>query len=659
LNASHFASTCTVEAVIDTIIRETLPSRYLEDSGDSSLSGSESATMAITDERPFKATDKKLGKALTEAGQDRPRVLPVYQRRFSWTEEQIGRLLDDAQLIVDGKSTTDRSHFAGAMVFSHEPKGGRAIIDGQQRLTTLLLALLAAGSRLKSETNQEHVSQGDKYIEMALTSENPPTLLILPDEQDLRQAHAVVDSLQQQGIGIAPFPSPGPWRSGKYYKAFTALQGRFADDALTASAVIDLIEALLNHFYVARILVEDSVWGAEVFSSLNDSGAPLKPADLVRVYLYSRFSKDSEGADDADAFMRSEWHDFEARFEADPDRLGDFYYHYASAHIDEFVTRGRLLNVLRSHWDALAEPHDILTEIIEWADAYQLVVGDTPTSGLTYQRDFLEAVRRLQRVPNANSYWTYAIQLVHHGLARSRDRKKVAGCLRTIESFIVRKTLHESQVAGIRRLLLPLFKGKGTNHRNAVGCDKAKLRKALGKINKDLRGPTDDELRDSLMNLEGNYYSSSRCRYLLAVRERHLRASSPASALRAPGGLASFEVILDSDLDHIYPQTPSGNWRLVKGQLEGHDFDAIANNLGNLTLLESPLNQKRNSSTLKSLDECYSASSFVGLEKIVVTTRRNSNNGKPLWTLRNMRSRSRLIADFALTNPEGWPCPWD
>ena len=76
-------------------------------------------------------------------GADKRYIIPVYQRKYDWKEENCRQLYEDLKKIVTDKRD---SHFFGSIVSSVVPNGSKIeyhIIDGQQRLTTVSLLLLA------------------------------------------------------------------------------------------------------------------------------------------------------------------------------------------------------------------------------------------------------------------------------------------------------------------------------------------------------------------------------------------------------------------------------------------------------------------------------------------------------------------------------------
>lgn len=74
-------------------------------------------------------------------------VIPVYQRNYDWKMENCKQLYDDLVTVI---RSNRRSHFFGSIVSSYQPNGRYSeylVIDGQQRLTTVLAAHHSTESR--------------------------------------------------------------------------------------------------------------------------------------------------------------------------------------------------------------------------------------------------------------------------------------------------------------------------------------------------------------------------------------------------------------------------------------------------------------------------------------------------------------------------------
>lgn len=73
-------------------------------------------------------------------------LIPLFQREYVWTKRQLDRMIAEIEAIVSGKDTT---RFLGAVIAVTRPTNPsqptpHEIVDGQQRLTTLYMFLVAA-----------------------------------------------------------------------------------------------------------------------------------------------------------------------------------------------------------------------------------------------------------------------------------------------------------------------------------------------------------------------------------------------------------------------------------------------------------------------------------------------------------------------------------
>ena len=102
-------------------------------------------------------------------GADKRFIIPVYQRKYDWKLDNCRQLYDDLKKIV----TAGRdSHFFGRIVSAVVPNGSKIeyhIIDGQQRLTTISLLLLAIrdlarSSKIEIEEKNLHEQIEERFL---------------------------------------------------------------------------------------------------------------------------------------------------------------------------------------------------------------------------------------------------------------------------------------------------------------------------------------------------------------------------------------------------------------------------------------------------------------------------------------------------------------
>ncbi|GHQ86282.1 hypothetical protein VN1237_13780 [Helicobacter pylori] len=120
-------------------------------------------------------------------------VIPIYQRLYSWEKEQCKELWDDI-IKIGGNDKMDR-HFIGSILYvldrTTHSSNTLLIIDGQQRLTTITLLLIALRDYLSDEVKRKDIENhylinsdknGDEKFRLILSESDKDTLLYLIDK---------------------------------------------------------------------------------------------------------------------------------------------------------------------------------------------------------------------------------------------------------------------------------------------------------------------------------------------------------------------------------------------------------------------------------------------------------------------------------------------
>ena len=202
-------------------------------------------------------------------------LIPVYQRYYSWDIEQCTRLWND---IVEMQKKGKVGHFVGSIVNIAEqamPTGVQKymIIDGQQRMTTLSLLLLALrdyaiknpddttinARRIDNMLLKNEYESGDERYKLLLTETDRDILMRLVEEK--------------------PIPDDTRSRLLDNYKFFA---GKIADKELQPAEVYESIGKL----QIVNITLDRTVDDAQaIFESLNSTGKELSESDLIRNYV--------------------------------------------------------------------------------------------------------------------------------------------------------------------------------------------------------------------------------------------------------------------------------------------------------------------------------------------------------------------------------------
>lgn len=200
--------------------------------------------------------------------------IPVYQRNYDWSEANCDRLLDDIYEIINSGD----KHFLGTIVFMAAKSGGftlqeYTIIDGQQRLTTMMLILKAlavvaetGGDTCFQEIDEQYLH--NKYCDekykvklKPIKSDNNQFLLLLANKTDEMDEDTHIF---------------------QNYRLCKERFERWAENGICPSQVLD---ALTKLEVVEIVLTKGEDDPQVIFESINSTGLDLSNADLIRNFL--------------------------------------------------------------------------------------------------------------------------------------------------------------------------------------------------------------------------------------------------------------------------------------------------------------------------------------------------------------------------------------
>lgn len=202
-------------------------------------------------------------------------LIPVYQRYYSWDIEQCKRLWID---IVDMQKKGKVGHFVGSIVNIAEqamPTGVQKymIIDGQQRMTTLTLLLLALrdyaiktpaditinARRIDNMLLKNEYENGDERYKLLLTETDRDILMRLVEDKPIAET-----------------------TKSKLLDNYKFFAGKIADMELSPAEIYESIGKL----QIVNITLDRTVDDAQaIFESLNSTGKELSESDLIRNYV--------------------------------------------------------------------------------------------------------------------------------------------------------------------------------------------------------------------------------------------------------------------------------------------------------------------------------------------------------------------------------------
>lgn len=298
--------------------------------------------------------------------------IPRFQRDYSWSSEEWEDLWVDIQstLPEEGES----AHYMGYLVLQTADNRVYEVIDGQQRLTTISLIVLAS-MRLLSKFADEGKSADNNrarleqiratyigYLDpVTLTTRNKLSLNRNNDSYYRDYLVTLADHLPQRGF---------PASTHAMRKGFEWFEKRLREQVKSASdpgvALAQFIETVSDKLFFTVITVADQLNAYKVFETLNARGVRLSATDLLKNYLFSVLARGNEAQHEMD--------ELERRWEAMVGRLGsESFPDFLRMHWNSrrgFARQTELFKVVRNRIQAREAVFSLLREMDEDIDTY-------------------------------------------------------------------------------------------------------------------------------------------------------------------------------------------------------------------------------------------------------------------------------------------------
>jgi hypothetical protein len=221
-------------------------------------------------------------------------AVPKFQREYVWQEEQVTALLEDVYdaLFDETGVPVDTEYFIGSVVVYPDADGVFQLIDGQQRTTTLFLALCALRDVWRSVDSAAKLTVVEKLLQDDVMDDQGQVrarFRLRPLYDDARDVF--------EGIGggvLGPVPdlralSNSSRNMVKAYEATVDFLARFDGKA---AGLVKFFQALTKKVRLVRIETPGVADALRIFETINDRGVGLNAMDLLKNLLFMQASKE-------------------------------------------------------------------------------------------------------------------------------------------------------------------------------------------------------------------------------------------------------------------------------------------------------------------------------------------------------------------------------
>jgi uncharacterized protein with ParB-like and HNH nuclease domain len=450
--------------------------------------------------------------------------IPIFQRPYVWKQKEFDFLIHDIQLIKD---SVENSQFLGAVVAYERPRDSKIvgrlrtldIVDGQQRLLTLYIFILAIAERIH-------------HYDKLAASEIIQEFLLLPQRRGLNVNTRIIPSFkdrsQFRGIWdrintpehlkeiLKENPPIPPLPSGNSIGNLTKQYGRIIAWLKKTSpsepqGVIDYLQDTLTiitrDLTFVHLKLTDAAVATKIFERLNFRGVKVGVVDLVRNEIFSRISQNPE---ESLNIYETEWRPFEAHFE---DREDGFFFPYTLIH-NSLVKKSELFSELRKIWKNL-NPTEIINHMKPYQKAYLDVVLGTPS----YDSIKLNLqIKNLHSIRIPSSTYPFIIKVICEIELKNLEIKKGIKLLEFLESFLVRRAILGFEPTGLHAIF------KGVWHEIESNPTVENLKSEI--LNRStVQYPTNKEIVSSVKTRA--VYKSRITPYILREYDKSLKGDTP------------------------------------------------------------------------------------------------------------------------------------
>lgn len=497
--------------------------------------------------------------------------IPPFQRAYAWGRPEIERYFSDISRIIeselDPKQHDKLEHFFGTVVIKEEKAGfanRSVVVDGQQRLTTTLIFLIALRDSETDPVKQDFITQN--YLTNN-TSTFQDKIKLKQVTKDWEAYRALVNKSQ---------PKPGVIAS-----AYELLK-RLINEKKRINPEIDFEHYIIaiQRVNVAVIFLDERPFKGEdpqiIFETLNSLGKPLTLSDLVRNFVLLNMESKHQSE-----IYEKIWHPkIEEVLNENTSKFFRDYLQYKTNSSLKVVSDNNTKELYQQFKEFVEQNFDnhnnFINDIIRYVKCYKWiiteVVADEISTDKFNDKKIKELIRNIFHDIKAEAFKPFVLGLLeYHQYSINNVRLSdeiLISSLETIRTFL------------IRRRILGLTQGENIN---IVTLSKRIEEIAKGGISMlsllvnlfyRLRLPNDTEMKNELTTM--NFYDGLKkySKFILGKIEEH--NTKVAVDFRNP----------KITIEHIMPQKLEESWKVELGEKYQEVHKTYLHNIGNLILTE-------------------------------------------------------------------------
>lgn len=262
-------------------------------------------------------------------------TIPNYQRQYSWNSEKLDDLWND--LYESFINSIDENYFLGSVVVIDDGKGKHEIVDGQQRITTLMImfnVILKTFPEINKDCSEILKGNKEKLEKLIYFDTTNNRLLLQVDPNYNTEFNNII--INENDYSKFNYPSQSNLKKDEpkykfintakyFYDKFIELYEKEGKEGLD-----NFVNYILFNTNIIKIICTNQSFAIKLFLVLNDRGMDLSVSDIIKSYILDKYDSNDLDYENKKNIFNFNWKDIEKVCNDNELKIDDFmvYYEY-------------------------------------------------------------------------------------------------------------------------------------------------------------------------------------------------------------------------------------------------------------------------------------------------------------------------------------------
>ena len=525
--------------------------------------------------------------------------MPIYQRSYDWQKEHCKQLFDD--IITIGRGDSTKVHFIGTITYLSEPTSipdvtTYQIIDGQQRLTTLMLLLKVLKNTLDVNQELNNAKINDMLFNINREGENKWKIILTEEDNEVFKKLINNIDVEESSQLNSNF---------KYFKKLISEKNINYDDIWNG----------LMRLTVVTIRIDNADDAQAIFESMNSTGLDLSITDMIRNYLLMSHDFEIQKEIYYDC-----WKIMTKNLNNDDDEINDFLRHYLMMQIGQNISEKKTYAEFKKYMVGRDKKSEAKL-IREYSKYYSCIINR--------KHESIVIKNAIENIENQDTKLARPLLLkiladLKLNIIFVSEAEKI---LSLIDNYLLRCYICDMLKGGNKMFPSLIRKIEFNDYFKSIENELMK-KSGRGKF------PRDIIFKDKFIDFQLYNGRENICRYVLFRLENHMNSARKESTSIENKNIT---------IEHIMPKTLTNEWKVELGTKWEETYERYLDTIGNLSLTGYNYDMGNESFSKKKLT--YIKSNLCITKELVEYN---------IWNENSMIIRAKKMAEIAT---KIWLCP--